>query len=411
MNRKTFGRGPAAALAAAMVAAAFAIVPALPASAAPASAPTVATPGAIDLNGLDATNVVIGQVSGVCDDGTTALDSGWVKINYAVVDSAYQVKGNAWGYAEAIALYNPAHAWAYSGTSLNLPSMGVAVPVVGDSVAVQFTCHSSNWSDPPEVISASTYIPFVDTTPPPAPVPTLSASGTVYYPAGFDPAGGLGTVTGENQANASFNVSASVSGYDPGTNSATFTVDLSAIAASINVTNRWYWFRFDGPGFSAGYFPADTPTPVGGSVAMNLGSVSGIAFHPQPSSTPPNPTPNPPADPPPAPGADPNPATSEFSVVVDGIWGRQTILALQRALGVEADGVFGPISTRALQSRLDAKGFAPGPVDGFWGPLTTAALQRQLASLGYNLGPWGVDGAFGPASIRALQQALNAGRL
>lgn len=48
------------------------------------------------------------------------------------------------------------------------------------------------------------------------------------------------------------------------------------------------------------------------------------------------------------------------------------VRALQRRLGVHADGIAGPITTRALQRRLGVRS------DGVWGPITTRALQRRL---------------------------------
>lgn len=83
----------------------------------------------------------------------------------------------------------------------------------------------------------------------------------------------------------------------------------------------------------------------------------------------------------------------------DGVYGPETtekVIAYQRANGLEADGVWGPLS--------DAKGFgvgqAPGSlvVDGSWGELTTKKLQERLGVT--------VDGQIGPETIKALQAAL-----
>lgn len=131
----------------------------------------------------------------------------------------------------------------------------------------------------------------------------------------------------------------------------------------------------------------------------------------------------------------------------DGIYGPATtakVIEWQRANGLEPDGVWGPLS--------DAKGFpkpvqsAPLNVDGVWGSSTTTAIQTVLGvqpvdgirgedtiraiqrAVGAEPdGVWGpstakhlqaavgltgadIDGDFGPKSVRALQTHLNAGR-
>jgi peptidoglycan hydrolase-like protein with peptidoglycan-binding domain/anti-sigma regulatory factor (Ser/Thr protein kinase) len=55
---------------------------------------------------------------------------------------------------------------------------------------------------------------------------------------------------------------------------------------------------------------------------------------------------------------------------------------------------------RALQRRLSHTGFSPGPVDGLFGPLTERALQRFQSAAG--LAP---DGVLGPATRKALRGA------
>jgi peptidoglycan hydrolase-like protein with peptidoglycan-binding domain/Flp pilus assembly protein TadD len=52
---------------------------------------------------------------------------------------------------------------------------------------------------------------------------------------------------------------------------------------------------------------------------------------------------------------------------------------------------------RALQRRLAARGFAPGPVDGLYGPRTEAATDRFQAATGLP-----VDGIAGPYTLAAL---------
>ncbi len=83
-------------------------------------------------------------------------------------------------------------------------------------------------------------------------------------------------------------------------------------------------------------------------------------------------------------------------VVVDGIFGPQTIKAMQWKLGVTADGSFGPITKEALQRYLHVT------PDGNIGPVTVKALQAHVGAT--------QDGQWGPLTTEALQRALNAGR-
>lgn len=65
-------------------------------------------------------------------------------------------------------------------------------------------------------------------------------------------------------------------------------------------------------------------------------------------------------------------ASSAAPLVLDGIRGPLTTMAIQRWVGVTVDGKFGPITTKALQRRV---GTVP---DGIWGPKSQAALQNYL---------------------------------
>ncbi|WP_435108840.1 peptidoglycan recognition protein family protein [Nocardiopsis synnemataformans] len=103
---------------------------------------------------------------------------------------------------------------------------------------------------------------------------------------------------------------------------------------------------------------------------------------------------------------DPEPADPRPRLAVDGDFGPATTGALQEATGADIDGDFGPQSKRKLQEHLNDHG-AGLEVDGVVGPLTTKALQRHLNKvIGAKLA---VDGDWGPKTTRALQKALNAG--
>lgn len=105
------------------------------------------------------------------------------------------------------------------------------------------------------------------------------------------------------------------------------------------------------------------------------------------------------------------------NLTVDGYWGKETTLALQKALGTYPDGIIsgqyntatvkaissttggrnGSPMIRALQKKLGVK------VDGLIGPNTVRALQRYLGTP--------VDGIISRPStmVRAMQRRLNAG--
>jgi peptidoglycan hydrolase-like protein with peptidoglycan-binding domain len=95
-------------------------------------------------------------------------------------------------------------------------------------------------------------------------------------------------------------------------------------------------------------------------------------------------------------------------LVVDGSFGTATISATQRAIGVVADGSWGPASKRALQRHLNTWADAGLVVDGSTGPATVTALQRHLNTMvGAGLA---LDGVWGTGTTRALQTALNRGK-
>ena len=110
--------------------------------------------------------------------------------------------------------------------------------------------------------------------------------------------------------------------------------------------------------------------------ALGKPSVASPAPVPEPSPTVPNPAPVP------AP-----PAITVYPVLL-------------------VDGVFGPVSVRALQTLLASVGYYKGLIDGVYGPITVYAVQAWLAKRGYYGGI--VDGIEGPVTVRALQRFLTA---
>ena len=84
-------------------------------------------------------------------------------------------------------------------------------------------------------------------------------------------------------------------------------------------------------------------------------------------------------------------------IAVDGECGYSTIANLQRALKMSFnDGILGKATVKALQKKAGLTGKA---VDGAWGPATSRAVQKLVGAK--------VDGEFGPASVRSLQAWIN----
>lgn len=99
-------------------------------------------------------------------------------------------------------------------------------------------------------------------------------------------------------------------------------------------------------------------------------------------------------------------AAGKQKVKVDGLFGPATTKALQTALGVTADGDFGPKSVRALQTwliKIHPSWKSSLAVDGSLGPETVKAWQRHYKTT--------VDGKISKPSIliSAVQRDLNRG--
>jgi peptidoglycan hydrolase-like protein with peptidoglycan-binding domain len=123
--------------------------------------------------------------------------------------------------------------------------------------------------------------------------------------------------------------------------------------------------------------------------------------------------------------------TGAYNGRVDGIWGPDSVTALERfqqahqlqvtgqlnqataaTLGLDPNALLAtpvaaapppppdhlqPASVQAVQSRLRALGFYNGPVDGVWGQGTQDAVGRLQHQRGLQ-----VDGQLGPATITAM---------
>jgi len=111
-------------------------------------------------------------------------------------------------------------------------------------------------------------------------------------------------------------------------------------------------------------------------------------------------------------------------IKVDGVGGAETVMALQKFLGVLQDGVIsGQIASlskyyNSLQAvsfdgggsgsikKLQAWLKLDGP-DGIIGPNTVKALQKKLRDFGYLPANETLDGYMGPKTMKALQEFLN----
>lgn len=119
-------------------------------------------------------------------------------------------------------------------------------------------------------------------------------------------------------------------------------------------------------------------------------------------------------------------SSTSVKLEVDGIAGPATIKAWQAALGTYQDGVIsgqlrgnwkyfagiqsvtwertGSSLVKAIQKKVGAE------VDGYWGPATSKAIQQFLIKNGFNVGSSGADGYFGTSSVKGLQNSLNSNK-
>ena len=96
----------------------------------------------------------------------------------------------------------------------------------------------------------------------------------------------------------------------------------------------------------------------------------------------------------------PTTITISNNIAIDGSFQYQSIVALQRALSVNVDGVLGKKTVAALQKKANCK-----TIDGAWATATSKSVQLMLKKAGCYNGA--IDGAFGDKSIRGLQKWCN----
>jgi peptidoglycan hydrolase-like protein with peptidoglycan-binding domain len=109
-----------------------------------------------------------------------------------------------------------------------------------------------------------------------------------------------------------------------------------------------------------------------------------------------------------------------YSGPIDGIYSDETtaaVVEMQKALGVTADGVYGPETDAALKGKaqdvviqiqtvLTEYGYYTGPIDGDYGANTQAAVEKLQTDLGVT-----ANGRFGAETVDAFNKAVSDGTL
>ena len=72
-----------------------------------------------------------------------------------------------------------------------------------------------------------------------------------------------------------------------------------------------------------------------------------------------------------------------YEGIIDGRPGKMTYAAIQRSAGAKVDGVMGKETRKLVQKRLKGTDFYLGSIDGVWGRGTITALQRALNQNNY----------------------------
>lgn len=125
--------------------------------------------------------------------------------------------------------------------------------------------------------------------------------------------------------------------------------------------------------------------------------------------------------PPPTPTPEPTP---KKYIEEDGIAGKATIERAQTVFGTLVDGIVSgqrkdlikkycpslrAVAYNKVRSTLvqAIQRWAGVKDDGIWGKDTSIAVQNKLLSEGYDVGPWGADGIFATASMKGFQKWLN----
>lgn len=117
---------------------------------------------------------------------------------------------------------------------------------------------------------------------------------------------------------------------------------------------------------------------------------------------------------------------TKIQLDVDGKGGPATVRAWQQSLGTVVDGVIsgqlygnyqyfrgmnsvtwertGSQLVKAIQKKVGAD------PDGYWGPDTSYKIQKFLIKNGFSVGPEGADSYFGTSSVKGLQKSLNSSK-